>query len=147
MIGFGLFTIGVLRPSWLHRDIRLPLTFPGGHPIAAYALGMAFAFGWTPCIGPMLGTILTVSAASTTVAKGVAFLAIYSLGLGVPFLLAAALTDGFLARLKSIGRVGRILQLLAGGVMVLIGVAMITGYLTTLSFWLLEMFPVLSTFG
>jgi cytochrome c-type biogenesis protein len=147
VIGFGLFTIGVLRPSWLHRDIRLPLTFPGGHPIAAYALGMAFAFGWTPCIGPMLGTILTVSAASATVAKGVAFLAIYSLGLGVPFLLAAALTDGFLARLKSIGRVGRILQLLAGGVMVLMGVAMITGYLTTLSFWLLEVFPMLSTFG
>ncbi|MEH2534202.1 cytochrome c-type biogenesis protein [Bradyrhizobium sp. AZCC 1588] len=147
VIGFGLFTIGLLRPWWLKRDVRLPFTIPGGHPIAAYALGMAFAFGWTPCIGPMLGTILTVSAASATVTKGIAFLAIYSLGLGVPFLLAAALTDGFLARLKSIGRVGRILQLLAGGVMVLIGVTMATGYLTTFSFWLLEMFPVLSTFG
>jgi cytochrome c-type biogenesis protein len=147
VIGFGLFTIGLVRPSWLHRDIRLPLTLAGGHPIAAYALGMAFAFGWTPCIGPMLGTILTVSAASTTVAKGIAFLAIYSLGLGVPFLLTAALTDGVLARLKSIGRVGRILQLFAGGVMVLIGGTMVTGYLTTVSFWLLEMFPVLSTFG
>jgi cytochrome c-type biogenesis protein len=147
VIGFGLFTIGLLRPSWLHRDIRLPLTLPGGHPIAAYALGMAFAFGWTPCIGPMLGTILTVSAASATVAKGIAFLAIYSLGLGLPFLLAAALTDGFLTRFKSIGRVGHILQLFAGGVMVLIGIAMITGYLSTFSFWLLEAFPVLSTIG
>jgi cytochrome c-type biogenesis protein len=147
VIGFGLFAIGLLRPSWLHRDIRLPLTLAGGHPIAAYALGMAFAFGWTPCVGPMLGTILTVSAASATVAKGVAFLAIYSLGLGVPFLLAAALTDGFLVRLKSISNVGRILQLLSGGVMVVIGVTMVTGYLTTFSFWLLEMFPVLSTFG
>ena len=147
VIGFGLFTIGLLRPSWLHRDIRLRLTLAGGHPIAAYALGMAFAFGWTSCVGPMLGTILTVSAASTTVAKGIVFLAIYSLGLGVPFLLAAALTDGFLARLKSISSVGRILELLSGGVMVLIGVTMVTGYLTTFSFWLLEMFPALSTFG
>lgn len=147
VIGFGLFTIGFLRPAWLQRDIRLALQFPGGHPIAAYALGMAFAFGWTPCIGPMLGTILTVSAASTTVAKGVAFLTIYSLGLGVPFLLAAAFTDGLLARLKSISRVGRVLQLFAGGVMVLMGVAMITGYLTAFSIWLLEMFPILSKFG
>ncbi|MEH2506686.1 cytochrome c-type biogenesis protein [Bradyrhizobium sp. AZCC 1578] len=147
VIGFGLFTIGLVRPWWLQRDIRLPLTIPGGHPIAAYALGMAFAFGWTPCIGPMLGTILTVSAASATVTKGIAFLAIYSLGLGVPFLLAAALTDGFLVRFKSIGRVGQVLQLFAGGVMVLIGVAMITGYLSTFSFWLLEVFPVLSTIG
>lgn len=147
VIGFGLFTIGLLRPSGLQREIRIGATFPGGRPIAAYLLGMAFAFGWTPCIGPMLGTILTVSAASATVAKGTALLAIYSLGLGVPFLLAAALTDGLLTRLRSIGRVGRILQLFAGGVMIFMGVAMITGYLTTFSIWLLETFPVLSMFG
>src|SRR6266511_2718311 len=108
VIGFGLFTLGLLRPSWLQRDFRFDAPLSGGRPIAAYLLGAAFAFGWTPCIGPMLGTILTVSAASTTVAKGVAFLAVYSLGLGVPFLLAAACTDGLLARLKSIGRVGRV---------------------------------------
>jgi cytochrome c-type biogenesis protein len=77
----------------------------------------------------------------------VALLAIYWLGLGVPFLLAAAFTDGLLARLKSIGRAGRILQLLAGGVMVLMGVAMITGHLSTFSFWLLDTFPVLSAMG
>jgi cytochrome c-type biogenesis protein len=147
VIGFGLFTAGLLRPSWLQRDIRIGVTVPGGRPIATYILGMAFAFGWTPCIGPMLGTILTVSAASATVAKGVTFLAIYSLGLGVPFLVAAAFTDGAFAKLKSIGRVGRILQLFAGGIMILMGVAMITGYLSTFSFWLLEMFPVLSKFG
>jgi cytochrome c-type biogenesis protein len=147
VIGFGLFTAGLLRPSWLQRDIRIGVTVPGGRPIATYILGMAFAFGWTPCIGPMLGTILTVSAASATVAKGVTFLAIYSLGLGVPFLVAAAFTDGAFAKLKSIGRVGRILQLFAGGIMILMGVAMTTGYLSTFSFWLLEMFPVLSKIG
>ncbi len=147
VIGFGVFATGLLRPSWLQRDFRFDLVLPGGRPVAAYFLGMAFAFGWTPCIGPMLGAILTVSAASATVAKGVALLAVYSLGLGVPFLLVAVFTGGLLARFKSIGRVGRLLHILAGGVMVLMGAAMITGQLSTFSFWLLETFPKLSTIG
>jgi cytochrome c-type biogenesis protein len=147
VIGFGLFTLGVLRPLWLQRDFRFDISLSGGRPVAAYVLGMAFAFGWAPCIGPILGTILTVSAATATVGSGVALLAIYSLGLGVPFLLAAACTDGLLARLKSINRAGRILQLLAGGVMVLMGVAMIMGRLSTFSFWLLDTFPMLSAIG
>jgi len=147
VIGFGLFATGLLRPSWLQRDFRFDVVLPGGRPVAAYLLGMAFAFGWTPCIGPMLGAILTVSAASATVSKGVTLLAVYSLGLGVPFLLVAVFTGGLLARLKSIGRVGRLLHILAGGVMVLMGVAMITGRLSTFSFWLLETFPRLSTNG
>ena len=147
VIGFGLFTLGLLRPSWLQRDFRFDARLTGGRPLSAYLLGMAFAFGWTPCIGPILGAILTVSAATATVASGVALLAVYSLGLGLPFLLAAAFTDGLLARLKSIGEPGRILQLLAGGVMILMGAAMITGQLSTFSFWLLNTFPVLSTIG
>jgi cytochrome c-type biogenesis protein len=147
VIAFGLFTVGLLRLAWLFRELRIDITPPGSRPIAAYLLGAAFAFGWTPCIGPILGTILTVSAASATVGKGVALLAVYSLGLGVPFLLAAAFTDTLLAKLKLIGRVGWAMQLLAGGVMIVMGIAMITGYLSTFSFWLLEMFPVLSTIG
>src|SRR6266545_7784835 len=67
VIGFGLFALGVLRPSWLQRDLRLHAAPPHGRPFAAYLLGMAFAFGWSPCIGPILGAILTVSAASATV--------------------------------------------------------------------------------
>ena len=89
VIGFGLFTLGLLRPWWLERDMRAQAASPGGHPGGAYLLGMAFAFGWSPCIGPILGVILTVSAASATVSKGVTLLASYSLGLGVPFLIAA----------------------------------------------------------
>src|SRR5713226_1841106 len=147
VIGFGLFATGLLRPSWLQRDFRFDVVLPGGRPVAAYLLGMAFAFGWTPCIGPMLGAILTVSATSATVAEGVKLLAIYSLGLGIPFLLVAVFTGGLLARLKSIGRVGRVLQILAGGIMVLMGMAMLTGQLSTFSFWLLETFPRLSTIG
>src|SRR3546814_1933095 len=81
---------------------------PRGRPFSAYVLGLAFAFGWTPCIGPILGAILTVGAASATVTGGVALLAIYSFCLGVPFLLAALFTDGLAARLKTFGRLGRI---------------------------------------
>jgi len=147
VIGFGLFATGLLRPSWLQRDFRFDIVLPGGRPVAAYLLGIAFAFGWTPCIGPMLGAILTLSAASATVAKGVTLLAVYSFGLGIPFLLVAVFTGGLLARLKSIGRIGRALQVFAGGIMVVMGAAMITGQLSTFSFWLLETFPQLSTIG
>ena len=147
VIGFGLFATGLLRPSWLQRDFRIEVVLPGRHPLAAYLLGMAFAFGWTPCIGPILGAILTVSAASATVAEGVRLLAVYSLGLGIPFLLVAVFTGGLFARLKSIGRIGRALQVVAGGIMVVMGAAMITGQLSTFSFWLLETFPQLSTIG
>lgn len=80
-------------------------------------------------------------------AKGVTLLAVYSLGLGIPFLLVAAFTGGLLARIKLIGRVGQLLQILAGGIMVLMGIAMITGQLSRFSFWLLETFPWLSTIG
>jgi len=146
VIGFGLFATG-LRPSWLQRDVRFDVVLPGRRPAAAYLLGMAFAFGWTPCIGPMLGAILTVSAASATVAEGVRLLAVYSLGLGLPFLLVAVFTGGLFARLKSIGRIGRVLQVVAGGIMVVMGAAMMTGQLSTFSFWLLETFPKLSTIG
>jgi cytochrome c-type biogenesis protein len=147
VIGFGLFATGLLRPAWLQRNFRIDIVLPGGRPAAAYLLGMAFAFGWTPCIGPILGAILTVSAASATVAKGVTLLAVYSLGLAIPFLLAALFTGDLLAKIKLIGRVGRLLQILAGAIMVLMGIAMITGQLSRFSFWLLETFPWLSTIG
>lgn len=147
VIAFGLVMLGFLRPAWLQRELRFHTGIPGGHPVSAYVLGLAFAFGWTPCIGPILGAILTVNAVSTTVSGGVTLLAIYSLGLGVPFLAAALFTDGLVARLRSIGRLGRGLQLLAGGVMILMGGAMITGQLSRFSFWLLDMFPVLGNIG
>ncbi len=147
VIVFGLFLIGAVRPAWMMHELRFHSTVPGGRATSAYVLGLAFAFGWTPCIGPILGAILTVGAASATVTDGVALLAIYSLGLGMPFLLAALFTDALIARLKAIGRLGRLLQVAAGGLMVLMGIAMITGQLTALSYWLLDAFPALATIG
>ncbi len=147
VILFGLLLIGLLRPTLLMREFRFHTAIPGGRPLSAYVLGLAFAFGWTPCIGPILGAILTVGAASATVAGGVTLLAIYSLGLGVPFLLAALFTDGLAARLKSFGRVGRFLQIVAGLILVLMGIAMLTGQLSAFSYWLLDTFPVLAEIG
>jgi cytochrome c-type biogenesis protein len=147
IILFGLVMLGALRIGVLFRDTRFHLDVPGGRPLGAYLLGLAFAFGWTPCIGPILGAILTVSASSAQVSDGVWLLAIYSAGLGVPFLLAALFTDAIAARLKAIGRAGRVLYKAAGGVMVLMGIAIMTGQLSAFAYWLLGTFPVLGRIG
>jgi len=148
VIAFGLFMLGGMRTlGWLYREQRFDVTMRGGRPTAAFVLGLAFGFGWTPCIGPVLGAILTVSAVSSSVAAGVALLAIYSLGLGVPFLLSAAFMRGLAQRYGSLRRFGRVAHIVAGIVMVLMGVAMITGQLTAFSYWLLETFPVLGRIG
>ena len=139
VILFGLLTLGVLRFTWFQRDHRFYVRSSSGRPMAAYVLGLAF--------GPILGAILTLSATSKSVANGVVLLSIYSLGLGVPFLLAAVFTGSVVTRMRSIGRIGRVLKYLAGIVMVLMGIAMITGHLSTLSYWLLDTFPVFSTIG
>jgi len=144
---FGLFMMGLLRLTWLQREFRIHENIPGGRPLGAYLLGLAFAFGWTPCIGPVLGAILTVSATSATMSQGIALLTIYSLGLGLPFLMAAAFTGAFLARMESMRRFGRPLQVFAGLVMVVMGIAMMTGYLAVFSYWLLDVFPGLATIG
>ncbi len=147
VIVFGLLMIGLIRWPWLQRDFRLHHDLPGGRPIAAYMLGLAFAFGWTPCIGPVLGAILTTSAVSATVPQGIVLLSVYSLGLGIPFLAAAVFTDRLFGRLRTLGRTGRFLQIGAGGVVIGMGLAMITGQLTALSYWLLETFPGFATIG
>lgn len=144
IILFGLVMLGLWRLPVFARDTRFHLDIPGGRPVGAYVLGLAFAFGWTPCIGPILGAILTVSASSASLGGGVWLLSIYSLGLAVPFLLTALFTDAIAVRIKTIGRAGRVLYLLAGGVMVLMGLAVLTGNMTRMAYWLLETFPALN---
>jgi len=147
VIAFGAFLLGGARwLPWLQRDMRMHPRFGGGNPVAAYGLGMAFAFGWTPCIGPVLGAILTVSAVSTS-AAGVGLLSAYALGLGVPFLITALLVDRAARPLHRMRRLGMGLQIAGGAVMVVIGVLMITGQLTLMSIWLLEQFPALGAIG
>lgn len=147
VILLGLFMMRLAKLSWLQREFRLHPDLMGGRPVAAYIIGVAFGFGWTPCIGPVLGAILTASAVSATVPQGIVLLSLYSLGLGLPFIAAAAFTDSLLARLRTLGRIGRSLQLGTGAVVVAMGAAMLTGELTTFSYWLLETFPVFARIG
>ncbi len=147
VILFGLFMLGAARIQAMEREMRFSLNLPGGRPVASYVLGLAFGFGWTPCIGPILGAILTASAATATISEGVWLLAIYSVGLGVPFLIVAAFTDKVAARIRAIGSVGRRLHQLAGVVMVIMGLAMMTGQLSVFSWWLLDAFPILGRIG
>jgi len=147
IIVFGLFISGLIPMPWLHRDLRFHNFSSGSRIFGAYGLGLAFAFGWTPCIGPILGAILTATAVTTTLGSGVVLLSIYSMGLGVPFLLAAVFTGVFMDRLTFLRKYGRQLHIVAGVIMIIMGIAMITGYLSTFSYWLLKTFPGLATIG
>ncbi|MFU8882664.1 MAG: cytochrome c biogenesis CcdA family protein [Rhodobacterales bacterium] len=147
IILFGLFMFGAAKISALDRDLRFQLDIPGGKPTEAYVLGLAFGFGWTPCIGPILGAILTATAASATVGQGMALLGIYSAGLGVPFLLVALFTDRLTGKLRAARRLGHRLHQGAGALLVLMGFIMMTGHFTTMSLWLLDAFPALGQIG
>lgn len=141
IIIFGLHMMGILRFNWMNRDVRFMPQIPGGRPAGAFLLGTAFAFGWTPCIGPILGAILTISATTMGVSDGAALLSIYSMGLAVPFLLVAAFTSRLMTNMRKLRRIGRPLQLAAGGMLVLVGILMVTGYLFSFGTWMLKTFP------
>lgn len=149
VILFGAFMAGLIPLHELQREWRFigRLKEERGGRGAAYLLGVAFAFGWTPCIGPILGAILTVSASTANVSSGMTLLGIYSLGLGVPFLLSAVSLDRYLHHQKFLRRWGRVLNKAAGLIMIVMGVLMITGKLTDLSYGLLRTFPALGAIG
>ncbi len=147
VIVFGLVMLGLWRwVPWLARDLRMHPRLAGGGPVAAFVLGVAFAFGWTPCIGPVLGAILTVSAVSTS-ASGIGMLSAYALGLGVPFLLAALFIDRAARLTSRLRRFGAALQTVGGLIMVAIGLAMMTGRMSQFALWILDTFPALGKIG
>jgi cytochrome c-type biogenesis protein len=146
IIVMGLHFLGITPIALLHRQKRLEVAKPVGL-WGAYVMGLAFAFGWTPCIGPILAAILTVAASEQTVTKGASLLAVYSLGLGIPFIIAAFAIEpfaAFLARFKK--HLTRVEQAM-GFALVLTGIAFLTGNITQMSVWLLETFPVLGKIG
>ena len=147
VILFGLHLLGLTPFRLMNQEARFHIETGAGRAAGAFVLGIAFAFGWTPCIGPVLGAILTLSASTANVAKGSLLLAVYSLGLGLPFLLAALFTGRLLARMKALGRAGRNLQRAAGGLLVAMGLLMVTGQLEVVAYWLLETFPALANIG
>ncbi len=142
IILFGLQMTGLLRLNMLNREWRFIKPLPKGRPGSAFLLGTAFAFGWTPCIGPILGAILTISATTLGVTDGIALLSIFSLGLAVPFLLVSAFTGQFMKNMQTFRRMGRSLQVVAGAMLIVFGIAMMSGYLNSFSTWLLRSFPI-----
>jgi len=147
VMGFGAHFIGIYRLTFLDREARLDAGDRGGTSAGAYVLGLAFAFGWTPCIGPQLGAILSLAASEANVTRGTTLLAVYAVGLGVPFLLVAAFLPrltGFMGWMKRhLDRIERIMGLLLWT----IGLLMLTGGFSAFSFWLLETFPALAVLG
>lgn len=144
----GLMMMGLIRmPLTMQRYYRFDPKKAGGSPWSATVLGLAFGFGWTPCIGPVLGGILVLSATSDSMRQGILLLAVYSLGLGVPFLLSAYFTAPFMRKLSSLRQAGRYLRIISGAILVLMGLAVATGQLVRFAIWLLRTFPALGAIG
>lgn len=141
VIFFGLVMLGVIRLPWLYRDTRPQYQGDSRTPFGALLLGMAFAAGWTPCIGPILGGILTMAGASGTLDQGVGLLAVYALGLGVPFLVAALVLDPFMRFSKGFRRYLPWIEKGAGVLLVIAGILMVTGLYTTLNTYLIRITP------
>ncbi len=146
IIIMGLHFLGVTQIAFLMREKRVDVAKPVGL-WGAYVMGLAFAFGWTPCIGPILAAILAVAASEQTVAKGAGLLAVYSLGLGIPFIVAAFAIEPFAAFLARFRKHLRRVEQAMGALLVLTGIAFLTGNINTMSVWLLETFPVLGKIG
>ena len=147
IILMGLNFLGILRIPLLSREARFQTSGRPASAVAAYVMGLAFAFGWTPCIGPVLGPILTLAGGRETVGEGALLLAAYSLGLGIPFLFAAFFSGAFMRFLGRfrvhLGRVEKVI----GALLVIAGLLFISGGVQTASYWLLETFPGLATLG
>ena len=144
---FGAHFVGVYRIGFLDREVRMDAGDRGGSAFGAYVLGLAFAFGWTPCIGPQLGAILSLAASEGSVTRGTMLLGVYAVGLGIPFLLVAAFfprLTGVMGWMKRhMDRIERIMGLMLWT----IGLLMLTGGFSSFSYWLLETFPALATLG
>lgn len=146
IIVMGLHFLGLTRINVLMREGRVTMAKPVGL-WGAYVMGLAFAFGWTPCIGPILAAILSVAAAEATVTRGAGLLAVYSLGLGIPFLLAALMVEQFSSVFARMKRHLVQVERGMGVLLVLTGIAFLTGAVSNASIWLLETFPALQNFG
>lgn len=147
IIIFGLHFLGLINLPILNREARFQTDARPAGLIGAYIIGLAFAFGWTPCIGPVLGAILAVAAGEDSVRQGVSLLLVYSLGLGIPFILAALAIKPFMRAMqryrKHLGMVEKVL----GAFLVLTGILFLTDSMTLIAGWILQTFPGLATIG
>jgi cytochrome c-type biogenesis protein len=143
----GLHFLGIIHIPILHREARYHADARPAGLIGAFVIGLAFAFGWTPCIGPVLGAILAVAAGEDSVSQGIILLLVYSLGLGIPFILAAIAIRPFLRTLERFRKHLSVMEKVLGGFLVLTGILFLTDSMTLIATWMLEMFPGLAKIG
>lgn len=147
VIIFGLHFLNVFRIPILDREARVDTKDAGGSVFGAYVLGLAFAFGWTPCIGPQLGAILSLAASEASVARGTLLLGVYAAGLGIPFLLAAMFLNRSMSVMNRLKPHMGMIEKFMGGLLLIVGIMLVTGLFTKFSWWLLETFPSLAVLG
>ena len=147
IIVFGLHMIGVYKIGFLNYEKRFHTQGKQLGLVGAFLVGLAFAFGWTPCIGPILAAILTIASQQDTVGKGVILLASYSLGLGIPFLLAGLSLTVFFSAFNKFKKHLRTVEVVGGVMLVAVGILIMTNYLTVLSGYLSKWFPFLNELG
>ncbi len=147
IIIFGIHMTGLVRIPILYREARFnSIEKPQGW-FGAYIIGLAFGFGWTPCIGPILGTILAIAASESSLTYGVSMLSVYAAGLGIPFLLAALAINPFMRFMNKFKKYFRALEVGTGLVIILTGTLILTGQFQILAYWFLELFPGLANIG
>ena len=144
---FGAHFLGVIRISILDSEARMDGGDRGGSAFGAYVLGLAFAFGWTPCVGPILGAILALAADTANPVKGVILLATYAAGLGIPFVLVAVFFPSLKGLMGWMKRHMRYIERTMGLLLWTVGLMMVTGQFTRFSWWILKQFPALATLG
>ena len=147
IIVLGLHFMGLFKIGFLYREARLEAGARKAGLIGPYVIGLAFAFGWTPCVGPVLATILFVAGSEDSIAYGTSLLAVYSAGLGIPFLIAAAAAKPFMAFMTRFRAHMLTVERVIGGLLVLTGILFLTGSMADIAFWILEAFPSLGQIG
>lgn len=147
IVMLGLHFTGVLRIPLLNRDTRIHLQRKPAGLLGAYVVGLAFAFGWSPCVGPVLATILTVAGTKESAADGALLLGAYAAGIGIPFLAAAMFVRPFLRLMRGARRWIRGVEIATGVLLIATGVTIFTGTFAELGYWLLRIFPALGRIG
>jgi len=147
VIVLGLHMLGVFRFSALYREKRIHTESKRVGPLGSFLVGVAFAFGWSPCIGPILGGILAYASTQETVGQGMLLLAVYSAGLGIPFIVAGLSLDAFFRFTGRFKRHFRAIEVASGVLLIAVGVLIFTNQLTIISGWMARQFPWLNQLG
>jgi len=147
IISFSLQIIGIINFNFMNKDIRFFTNKYNDNLAFPFIVGAAFGFGWTPCIGPILGSIITLAALEENVGRGILLLSFYSLGLAIPFIISGILIDKFLLFSKGFKKYALTITKVGGVILLLTGIAILTGQLQVLGFFILEYFPSFQNFG